>query len=89
MDRQRQRGLREAGAWGASEKRAFSELQLTGLRFARRKQEGGPALRPFMFIISSARFGVEGARSALGQHVKDEHLKDSAQDAVQDVEEDV
>ena len=49
-DRQRQRGLREAGAWGASEKRAFSELQLTGLRLARRKQEGGPALRAFMFI---------------------------------------
>ena len=49
-DRQRQRGLREAGAWGASEKRAFSELQLTGPRLARRKQEGGPALRAFMFI---------------------------------------
>ena len=30
------------GAWGASEKRAFSELQLTRLRLARRKQEGGP-----------------------------------------------
>ena len=50
-DRQRQRGLREAGAWGASEKRVFSELQLTGLRLARRKQEGGPALRAFMFIM--------------------------------------
>jgi len=52
-DRQRQRGLREAGAWGASEKRAFSELQLTGLRLASRKQEGGPALRAFMFINSA------------------------------------
>ena len=30
----------------------FSELQLTGLRLARRKQEGGPALRAFMFIIN-------------------------------------
>ena len=48
--RQRQRGLREAGAWGVSEKRAFSELQLTGLRLARRKQEGGPALRAFIFF---------------------------------------
>ena len=28
----------------------LSELQLTGLRLARRKQEGGPALRAFMFI---------------------------------------
>ena len=36
---------------GASEKRAFSELQLTGLRLARRKQEGGPALCAFMFIV--------------------------------------
>jgi len=26
-------------------------LQLTGLRLARRKQEGGPALRAFMFIL--------------------------------------
>ena len=33
-DRQRQRGLREAGAWGASEKRTFSKLQLTGLWLA-------------------------------------------------------
>ena len=49
-DRQRQRGLREAGAWGASKKRVFSELHLTGLRLTRRKQEGGPALRAFMFI---------------------------------------
>ena len=62
-DRQRQRDLREAGAWGASEKRAFSELQLTGLRLARRKQEGGPALRASMFIYyffdwqSSSRLG--------------------------------
>ena len=32
-------------------KRAFSELQLTGLRLARRKQEGSPALRAFMFIV--------------------------------------
>ena len=28
----------------------LSELQLTRLRLARRKQEGGPALRAFMFI---------------------------------------
>jgi len=34
----------------ASEKRAFSELQLTGLWLARRKQEGGSALRAFIFI---------------------------------------
>ena len=42
--------LLPAGTWGASEKRAFSELQLTGIRLARRKQEGGPALRAFMSI---------------------------------------
>ena len=28
------------------------ELQLTGLRLARRKQKGGPALRAFMFMIT-------------------------------------
>ena len=63
QDRQRQRGLREVGAWGASEKRAFSELQLTGLRRARRKQEGGPALRAFMFILfkKEARIGTARA----------------------------
>ena len=57
-DRQRQRGLREAGAWGASEKRAFSELQLSGLRLARRKQEGGPALRAIMFMYSALIFNI-------------------------------
>ena len=36
--RQRQRGLREAGAWSASEKRSFSELQLTGLWLARKNR---------------------------------------------------
>ena len=38
---------------------------------------------------SSARFGVGRARSALGRHVKDEHVKDAAQDVAEDVAEDV
>ena len=34
------------------------------------------------FSVSSARFGVGGARSALGRHVKDRHVKDAAQGVV-------
>jgi len=37
--------------------------------------------------VSFARFGVGGAsaRSALGRYVKDEHVKDVAQDVAEDV----
>ena len=39
-------------------------------------------------FISSARFGVGGMRSALGRHVKDKHVKDTAQNVEKDVAED-
>ena len=41
------------------------------------------------FFKSSARSGVWGTRFALGRHVKDEHVKNAAQDMVQDVAQNV
>ena len=56
-DRQRQRGLHEAGAWSASKKRIFSELQHTGLWLARGEYEGGPALRARLCSLYQLHMG--------------------------------